>query len=147
MNAGISSFLWFVFIVAMIPLALWLLKRTPLGGAAAGGLMRSVAVLPLSTSQRLVTVEVGVGDERRWLVLGVTPHNITTLHTMAPQAETATATATANASSSASVGFSQMLSRLRQTGRTGQSGKSGQTDQTDQIDLSGPSGPSGKDGS
>ena len=28
--------------------------------------------MPLSTSQRIVTVEVGTGDERRWLVLGVT---------------------------------------------------------------------------
>ncbi len=121
MNPGITSFLWFVFIVAMIPLALWLLKRTPLGGAASGGLMRSVAVLPLSTNQRLVTVEVGVGDERRWLVLGVTPHNITTLHTMTPQAEPATT----NASPGATVGFSQMLSRLRQTGQSGPSSSSG----------------------
>ena len=52
------------------------------GGA---GVMKSVAMLPLSTSQRIVTVEVGSGDERRWLVLGVTPTAITTLHTMAPQ--------------------------------------------------------------
>ena len=42
-------------------------------------------MLPLSTSQRIVTVEIGSGDERRWLVLGVTPTAITTLHTMAPQ--------------------------------------------------------------
>jgi flagellar protein FliO/FliZ len=33
-----------------------------------------------------VTVEVGQGDERLWLVLGVTPQGISTLHTMAPQA-------------------------------------------------------------
>jgi flagellar protein FliO/FliZ len=30
-------------------------------------------VLPLSPNQRLVTVEVGQGETRRWLVLGVTP--------------------------------------------------------------------------
>ena len=82
MPNGLSSVLWFCAIVAAIPLTLWFLKRTPLGGA---GVMRSVAMLPLSTSQRIVTVEIGSGDDRRWLVLGVTPGSITTLHTMAPQ--------------------------------------------------------------
>lgn len=81
------SLLWFVVIVAMIPAALWLLKRTPMGGAGGQGLMRTVAVLPLTPSQRLMTVEVGAGDERRWLVLGVTAQQITTLHSMAPLAE------------------------------------------------------------
>ncbi len=81
---GLSALLWFVVIVAAIPFALWLLKRTPLGTAGGAGVMKSVAMLPLSTSQRIVTVEVGSGDERRWLVLGVTPSAITTLHTMTP---------------------------------------------------------------
>ena len=61
----------FVGIVALIPLALWLLKRTPIGGGAALGVMRTVAMLPISANQRLLTVEVGSGDERSWLVLGV----------------------------------------------------------------------------
>ncbi|HZW72389.1 MAG TPA: flagellar biosynthetic protein FliO, partial [Caldimonas sp.] len=81
-----SALLWFVAIIVAIPFALWLLKRTPLGGGGSAGVMKSVAMLPLSTSQRIVTVEVGSGDERRWLVLGVTPSAITTLHTMAPTA-------------------------------------------------------------
>ncbi len=34
-----------------------------------------------------MTIEVGQGADRRWLVLGVTPGSITTLHTMAPQAD------------------------------------------------------------
>ena len=73
MNSSLmSSLLWFVAILALIPAALWLLKRTPAGGAGGGTLMKHVAVLPLSASQRLVTVEVGSGDERRWLVLGAT---------------------------------------------------------------------------
>jgi flagellar protein FliO/FliZ len=75
-------------VVAMIPLALWLLKRTPLGSAAgATGAMRLVAALPLAPNQRLVTVEVGTGDDRRWLVLGVTPGGIHTLHSLPPQPE------------------------------------------------------------
>jgi flagellar protein FliO/FliZ len=87
MSTGFTSVLWFIAIIVMIPAALWLLKRTPMGGGAAHGLMRSVAMLPLSPSQRIVTVEVGQGDQRQWLVLGVTANSITTLHTMAPQAE------------------------------------------------------------
>ncbi len=89
MNSGLMPLLSFLAIIAMIPVALWLLKRTPMGGAAAHGLMRTVAVLPISANQRLMTVEVGTGDERRWLVLGVTGQQITTLHTMAPQDEPA----------------------------------------------------------
>ena len=74
-------------VLLMIPLALWLLKRTPLGASASGvGGMRVVAALPLAPNQRLLTVEVGQGEQRRWLVLGVSPAGIRTLHSMAPQA-------------------------------------------------------------
>ena len=76
----------FVLILALIPAALWLLKRTPLGAAASGGPVRLVGALPLAPNQRIVTVEVGLGAERRWLVLGVTPAGIHTLHTLPPQA-------------------------------------------------------------
>ncbi len=86
-SAAFTSLLWFIAILALIPAALWLLKRTPAGGAAMQGAMRTVAVLPLSPSQRIVTVEVGRGEARRWLVLGVTGQQITTLHEMAPQDE------------------------------------------------------------
>jgi flagellar protein FliO/FliZ len=86
MGSTFGSLLAFVGIVALIPLALWLLKRTPMGGGAAAGVMRTVAMLPISTNQRLLTVEVGSGDDRKWLVLGVSPSGIHTLHTMAPQA-------------------------------------------------------------
>jgi flagellar protein FliO/FliZ len=86
MSSGFTSFIAFVGIVALIPLALWLLKRTPIGGGAAHGVMRTVAMLPISANQRLLTVEVGSGDERKWLVLGVSAAGIQTLHTMAPQA-------------------------------------------------------------
>jgi flagellar protein FliO/FliZ len=87
MSSSLVPLLAFAAVIGMIPVALWLLKRTPLGGAAAAGVMRTVSVLPLSTNQRLVTIEVGSGDERKWLVLGVTAQSISTLHTMAPQAE------------------------------------------------------------
>ena len=82
----------FVAILALIPAALWLLKRTPLGGQAAGAPMRLVGALPLAPNQRLVTVEVGQGDDRRWLVLGVSPAGISTLHTLPPQADAPSST-------------------------------------------------------
>ena len=104
---GFASLLWFFAIIAMIPVALWLLKRSPMGGGAGQGLMRSVAALPLSASQRIVTVEVGQGEQRQWLVLGVTAQSITTLHTMAPQSEVP-------ASGAVNVPpFAQLLSKLR----------------------------------
>jgi flagellar protein FliO/FliZ len=108
-STATTSVLWFVAVLALIPLALWLLKRTPLvaGGAiGASGNLRHIAALPLAPNQRVVTIEVGSGDERRWLVLGVTPQSITTLHSMAPQDEPLAPDATAP-------GFAQVFARLR----------------------------------
>ena len=135
-SGGLSSLIWFIAIIAMIPVALWLLKRTPMGGGGAGqGMLRSVAALPLSTNQRIVTVEVGQGDARRWLVLGVTAQSITTLHTMTPDPAQSQDPARADASTGSAqgtpggvskplaehfdtsvrtgVGFAQLLSKLR----------------------------------
>jgi len=110
-----TALLWFAAIVVMIPLALWLLKRSPLGGASSGPAgMRSVSSLPLSNTHRLLTVEVGQGDQRRWLVLGVTPHNINLLHTMEPPTEAAAAADSGGEAAGAPGGsFAQMLGRLR----------------------------------
>ncbi|WP_341892680.1 flagellar biosynthetic protein FliO [Variovorax sp. YR752] len=106
-SSGIGSLLWFIAILALIPAALWLLKRTPVGGAGSSQLLRSIAALPLSASQRIVTVEVGQGESRRWLVLGVTPSNITTLHTMEPVEGVAPPTAAAGPA------FASLLAKLQ----------------------------------
>jgi flagellar protein FliO/FliZ len=106
-GSALTSLLWFIAILALIPAALWLLKRGCAGGGAARGLLRTVAVLPLSPSQRLVTVEVGHGESRRWLVLGVTGQQIATLHEMAPQDESATLPPQAAAP------FAQLLAQLQ----------------------------------
>ena len=114
-SGGLSSLIWFIAIIAMIPVALWLLKRTPMGGGAGQGMLRSVAALPLSTNQRIVTVEVGQGDARRWLVLGVTAQSITTLHTMEPQEEPSSARGEGfDTSARTAMGFAQLLGKLRQ---------------------------------
>ncbi len=102
-----TPLLWFGVIVVLIPLALWLLKRTPLGGGAGSGPLRHVAALPLSASQRLAIVEVGSGSTRRWLVLGIGSQSITMLHTMEPQAEAPPGAVEHGTS------FAQLLSRLK----------------------------------
>lgn len=81
--------LWFVVIVALIPLTLWLLKRSGLatgGLGATAQLIKPVGALNIGPGQRLVTVEVGQGDHKTWLVLGVTAGQINTLHTLPAQA-------------------------------------------------------------
>jgi flagellar protein FliO/FliZ len=107
-SSAFSSLFWFIAVLALIPVALWLLKRTPAGGAAVAGFMRTVAVLPLAPGQRIVTVEVGRGDARRWLVLGVTGQQITTLHEMAPQDDGA------GVAPQSAAPFAQLLSKLQQ---------------------------------
>ena len=105
--ASWTSALWFVAVLALIPIALWLLKRSPVGsGASQGAGLRNVASLALSPTQRIVTVEVGHGDDRRWLVLGVTQSNINTLYSVAPFDD-------APAAGAPSSGFSLMLGKLR----------------------------------
>jgi flagellar protein FliO/FliZ len=90
MTPTLSSLLWFVAVLAAIPAVLWLLRQSPLGRLhglrPAGGEcpVRTLSSHALSPSQRVVTVEVGNGSARRWLVLGVTPAGITTLHQLEP---------------------------------------------------------------
>ncbi len=85
MEGFVVPLMWLVVIVASIPVVLWLLRRTPVGAGAASGVGRTVGVLPLSGTHRIVTVEVGSGEDRRWLVLGLTPSSVQTLHVMPPQ--------------------------------------------------------------
>jgi flagellar protein FliO/FliZ len=109
MNNSFLPFLWFLAILALIPVALWLLKRTPMGGSAAGNHMRMIGVLPIAPNQRIVTVEVGQGEDRKWLVLGVTGQQISTLHVMPPQADVPTA-------SGGPLNFAQILSSKLKSG-------------------------------
>jgi flagellar protein FliO/FliZ len=115
MTSSLAPLLWFAAIVVAIPVVLWLLKRTPIGSAGTPAGLRSVAVLALSPNQRIVTLEVGHGDARRWLVLGVSPAGIHMLHEMAPQAETGTS---ADPGAAPASPFAQALARLRAGGQS-----------------------------
>jgi flagellar protein FliO/FliZ len=67
-----------VFVLALVPVAMWMLKR--IGGAGPGSVagMRVVAQLPLGPRERIVVVEAG----ERWLLLGVTAASINRIGTM-----------------------------------------------------------------
>ena len=105
MNNSLVPLLWFLAILALIPVVLWLLKRTPLGGGALGGQLRTVAQLVIAPSQRIVIVEVGQNEDRQWLVLGITGQQIRTLHVMPPQEDVGAALQAAQPS------FSSLLKR------------------------------------
>lgn len=105
-----TALAWFGAIVVLIPLALWLLKRTPLAAGSGSGPLRHVAALPLSATQRVAIVEVGSGAARRWLVLGISAQAIHTLHTMPPQLEAP------GAADEPGANFAQLLSRLKRGG-------------------------------
>jgi flagellar protein FliO/FliZ len=107
------SLLWFVVILAAIPVVLWLVRRTPYGaamGGVAAGVTRPIASMPIGPQQRIVTIEVGQGEERRWLVLGVTAQAITALHTLSPQGEAPGTTA-------AEAPFAALLRKVRDARR------------------------------
>ena len=106
MSDAFGALAWFIAVVALIPLALWFLKRTPMGARLSQGPMKTVASLALSPSQKLVTVEVGQGDERRWLVLGVASGGVSLLYTLTP-------TVSADMPPTPAQGFAQLLSRLK----------------------------------
>jgi flagellar protein FliO/FliZ len=76
---------WFLAILALIPLALWLLKRSPVMATGMPGGSRVIASQYLGPGQRLLTVEVGEGEQRRWLLLGATAHHISLLGEQHPQ--------------------------------------------------------------
>ena len=81
MTTSLMPLMAFLFVIAMIPVALWLMKRAGLGGAGGpqGSVLRHVSQLSLGTSQRVTVVEIAVGVERHWLVLGVTGERVTQL--------------------------------------------------------------------
>jgi flagellar protein FliO/FliZ len=67
-----------VFVLALIPVAIWLLKRMGAGTQTGAAGMRVVAQLPLGTRERVVVVEAG----ERWLLLGVTASSINRIGTL-----------------------------------------------------------------
>lgn len=74
-------------LLALMVLVAWLLHRfrrhLPGMPSRSGPELQLLHTLSLGPQQRVVTVQVGQGDERVCLVLGVAPGSITALHQMA----------------------------------------------------------------
>jgi flagellar protein FliO/FliZ len=79
MTSSVMPLLAFLVVIALIPAALWMMKRAGVGGAQSGGVLRPVANLAVGATQKVAVVEVAVGAERHWLVLGVTGDNVSQL--------------------------------------------------------------------
>ena len=67
-----------VFVLALIPVAVWILKRLGAGNVSSSAGLRVVAQLSIGQRERLVVVEAG----ERWLILGVTPSAINRIGTL-----------------------------------------------------------------
>ncbi|MBB5205894.1 flagellar protein FliO/FliZ [Inhella inkyongensis] len=82
MSPSLAPALWFLAILALIPLALWLLKRTPVAGLQSG--VRVIGSTFIGPGQKLLTVETGQGEERRCLLIGVSGQQIQLLTELDP---------------------------------------------------------------
>ena len=67
-----------VLVVAAILVSAWLARRAGLTQRGGGNLLKQVASLPVGARQSIVVVEI----DNTWLVVGVSPNQISTLHTL-----------------------------------------------------------------
>ncbi len=74
----LQVFFGLLVVLAVVAATAWLLRRFSLGQHAIGGVVRVVGGVALGPRERMVLVEVG----ETWLVLGVAPGQVNTLHTM-----------------------------------------------------------------
>jgi flagellar protein FliO/FliZ len=66
----------FAIVIALIFASLWLLKRLSAPRGQAAGLLKVIAATAVGPRERVVVVELGDS----WLVLGVAPGQVTSLH-------------------------------------------------------------------
>lgn len=71
-------FFGLVVVLATVALVAWLLKRLAPGHISAGGALKLVGGIAVGPKERVVVVEVG----DTWLVLGVAPGQVRSLHQM-----------------------------------------------------------------
>ena len=93
-------------VLALVGAAAWLLKRFSAMRGTGSGLIRIIAGAAVGQRERVVLVEVGA----TWLLLGVAPGQVRTLHTM-PRTESGT-TPGAPAAAPEDAGFSTWLRRM-----------------------------------
>lgn len=74
----LQAFLGLVFILALFFLAAWLMRRLQSGRGTVGSAMRVIGGVAVGTRERIVLVEI----DDTWLVIGIAPGQIRTLHTL-----------------------------------------------------------------
>jgi flagellar protein FliO/FliZ len=73
----------FLLILIALPFGIkWIQRRGLVGALGSAASSRVITAVAVGPHQRVVTVEVGPEGRRTWLVLGVTTHSISCLHTM-----------------------------------------------------------------
>ena len=77
-SALLRVFAGLILVVAAILASAWLARRAGLTQRGGGSLLRQVASLPVGPRQSIVVVEV----DNTWLVVGVGPNQLNTLHTL-----------------------------------------------------------------
>lgn len=98
-------------VLALIPIAVWLLKRLGAGTTVQASGLQVVSQLPLGTGQRVVVLQAG----DRWLLLGVTGGSITRLGSLPRPPVEATA---ANAAPISPPSFAALLAGIGRGNRT-----------------------------
>jgi flagellar protein FliO/FliZ len=84
MTQTIVSVVVFLALLAIVPLAIrWFQKRSLSATSSSSSVSKIVSALAVGPQQRVVTVEVGPQGSRTQLVLGVTTHSVTCLHSFA----------------------------------------------------------------
>jgi flagellar protein FliO/FliZ len=82
LGAMLQSFFALLLVLAVIVAAAWLLKRAQRLPGASSVVLRSISGIAVGPKERVVVVEIG----ETWLVLGVAPGQVRTLHTLPRQA-------------------------------------------------------------
>ena len=82
LGAMLQSFFALLLVLAVIAGAAWLLKRTQqLHGSSNAAVLKSISAIAVGPKERVVVVEVG----DIWLVVGVAPGQVRTLHSLPKQ--------------------------------------------------------------
>ncbi|MFO7189160.1 MAG: flagellar biosynthetic protein FliO [Pseudomonadota bacterium] len=100
-GAMLQSLLALALVLAVIAGTAWLLRRIQRLPGSGNEVLRSVAAVAVGPKERVVVVEVG----DTWLILGVAPGQVRTLHTLPRQA--------VNPASSGTPKFADWLARMR----------------------------------
>lgn len=74
----LQAVLGLAIVLALIWVAGWLMKKLAPGGLASNALIRTIATTAVGQRERIVLVEV----QNTWLVVGVAPGSVNTLHVL-----------------------------------------------------------------